>query len=106
MPPSRALQAPTPFGRWKQTKALFDDSVTVTETFVINDQADTGNRCAFGWSPDGYWFHVSMTIAEEPEFWHAYLAWRGRNLTGAHEFISAPIGRRPPARLRHTPDCR
>lgn len=106
MLPSRALQTPTSFARWKQTRALFDDTVTVTETFVINDQADTGLRRAFGWSPDGYWFHVSMTIAEEPEFWHAYLAWRGRNLTGAHEFISAPIGRRPPARLRNTPASR
>jgi hypothetical protein len=106
MPVSRALQPPTPFGRWKQTKVLFDDTVTVTETFVINDQADAGIRCAFGWSPDGYWFHVSMTIAEEPEFWHAYLAWRSRNVTGAHEFISAPVGKRPPDRSRNAPLCR
>src|SRR5258706_4071502 len=105
MPPSRSLQPPTPFVRWQQTKTLFDDTVAVTETFVIND-ADTGSRCAFGWSPDGYWFHVSMTVTEEPEFWYAYLAWRSRNLTGAHEFISAPIAKRPPARIRNAPSCR
>jgi hypothetical protein len=103
MPAFRSLQPPTPIARWKQTKALFDDAVTVTETFVINDDADVGLRRAFGWSPEGYWFHVSMTVAEEPEFWQAYLDWRSRNLTGAHEFISAPIGKKPPVRVRDTP---
>lgn len=106
MPASRSLQAPTPIARWKLTKALFDDAVMVTETFVINDETDEGLRRAFGWSPEGYWFHVSMTVAEEPEFWHAYLDWRSRNLTGAHEFISAPIGRKPPTRILTTPSYR
>ena len=72
MSASRSLQASTPFARWKQTQVLFDDAVTVTETFVINDETDAGLRRAFGWSPEGYWFHVSMTVAEEPEFWQSY----------------------------------
>ena len=83
MPSSQKIETPTEFGEWVLTRTLFDDGTLVTETSMTNgSEADV--RLASGRSPDGWYFYISMTTAEEPIFWQAYQEWLSRNPGGKH----------------------
>jgi hypothetical protein len=95
MPASFKIDTPTAFAQWAQTKALFDDGTAMTETYVT-DGHELGVRLAYGRSPEGFWFYISMTPAEEPEFWQAYQEWFKRNQVG-NRHITSVIVDAPPA---------
>lgn len=103
MPASLKIDTPTEFAQWAQTKTLFDDGTTTTATHVTNGNAP-GSRLAYGKSPEGFWFFISMTPAEEPAFWQAHRDWISRNQAGHHASIVAYA---PPASCGtpNTPPC-
>jgi len=103
MPASPKIDTPTEFAQWAQTKMLFDDGTLLTETHVT-DGYQPGVRLAYGKSPDGFWFFISMTPAEEPIFWEAYRAWRNRNQTDHRHTVTLNI-LPPSCGTPNTPPC-
>jgi hypothetical protein len=104
MPALRSISKPTEFAKWRQTSELFDDQLHVTETRVVDGPAP-GIRHAYGRCRNGFWFFISMTAAEELEFWNIYLAWRTRHKSGIHQFIAVSSGKPPNCGTPNTPPC-
>jgi len=111
MPSSQKIETPTEFGEWVQTKTLFDDGTPVTETSMTNG-SEAGVRLASGKSPDGWYFYISMTTAEEPIFWQVYQEWLSRNLGGRHTTsiiasatVTASSQKPPGCGTSTTPQC-
>jgi hypothetical protein len=103
--PAARIEKPTPFDQWLQTKTLFEDGATKTETHVTHGH-DEGIRHAYGRSSGGWCFYIEMTAAQEPVFWQVYHEWVKRSSRPEARHVASVSATKPPnCGTPNTPDC-
>jgi hypothetical protein len=102
--PAARIDEPTPFEHWIQTKQLFHEGVTQTETFVT-DGHEEGTRYAYGKCPEGWCFYIVMAPDEEPVFWQIYRDWLGQNPIECHHVTVVHTTKPANCGTPNTPPC-